>query len=96
MPLQHIVWLKKKDHCTDIDMQDLLNEVCRLTDFIPNIGSITSGKNITSRANGFTHGVIVTLADQQALDAYIRHPAHLAVGKKLAAVADILAMDYQH
>jgi hypothetical protein len=95
MPLQHIVWLKKKDDCSEQQLQFLLDEVCSLTKVISEIESVSSGINITNRAAGFTHGIIVTVADQQALQTYISHPAHVAVGKKLLKHADVLAMDYE-
>jgi len=95
MSIQHIVWLKKKDLCTDLHIQTLLAEVANLADLIPNIEDISCGKNLTDRANGFTHGIIVTLTCQDALASYISHPAHVSVGKKLMENADILAMDYE-
>ncbi len=94
MSLQHIVWLKKKDLCTDLYLQALLDEVAGLIELIPCIENISCGKNLTDRANGFTHGIIVTLTCHEALEAYISHPAHVSVGKKLLENADILAMDY--
>ena len=76
-------------------MQVLLDEVCSLANVISEIQSVNSGINISDRADGFTHGIIVTVADQRALQAYISHPAHVAVGKKLVKNADILAMDFE-
>lgn len=95
MSVCHIVWLKKKDLCTDLDLQSLLAEVANLAELIPNIEDISYGKNLTDRANGFTHGVIVTLTCREALAAYIDHPAHVSVGKKLIENADVLVMDYE-
>jgi redox-regulated HSP33 family molecular chaperone len=89
------VWLKKKDYCSQQQMQVLLDEVCSLANVISEIQSVNSGINISDRADGFTHGIIVTVADQRALQAYISHPAHVAVGKKLVKNADILAMDFE-
>jgi redox-regulated HSP33 family molecular chaperone len=89
------VWLKKKDYCSQQQMQVLLDEVCSLANVISEIQSVNSGINITDRADGFSHGIIVTVADQRALQAYISHPAHVAVGKKLVKNADILAMDFE-
>ena len=95
MPLQHIVWLNKKDYCSQQQMQFLLDEVCSLAKVISEIQSVSSGINITDRAAGFTHCIIVTVAYQQALQTYLSHPAHVAVGKKLVKNADIMAMDYE-
>ena len=95
MPLQHIVWLKKKSHCTDQELQVLLDAVMGLVELIPDIESISCGRNLTDRANGFTHGIIVTLTDQQALQVYASHPAHVAVAKNLGQNAEVLAMDYE-
>jgi len=89
------VWLKNKDYCSQQQMQVLLDEVCSLANVISEIQSVNSGINITDRADGFSHGIIVTVADQRALQAYISHPAHVAVGKKLVKNADILAMDFE-
>lgn len=86
---------KEKESCTDLHMQSLLAEVAKLADLIPNIENISCGRNLTDRANGFTHGIIVTLTCQDALACYINHPAHVSVGKKLNENANILAMDYE-
>lgn len=95
MPLQHIVWLKKKEQCSDEQMAALLDEVVGLARVIPEISRISCGRNLTERANGYTHGLVVTLTDQQALQGYISHPSHVEVAKKLAQNAEILAMDYE-
>ena len=54
------------------------------------------GKNFTDRANGFTHGLLVTLKDKAALEAYGPHPEHVAVAKPLKEDADLMAMDFEH
>ena len=76
-------------------MAALLDEVVGLARVIPEISRISCGRNINERANGYTHGLIVTLTDQQALQGYISHASHVEVAKKLAQNAEILAMDYE-
>ena len=72
-------------------------ESCRsLVDRVPALISLECGASFTDRAGGFTHGIIVTLADREALDAYLNHPDHIPVGDALKAdLADLRVMDIE-
>ena len=93
MSIQHLVWLKQKESTSIEDMSSLLEQVRRL-DMLDGVVSISAGKNFTDRANGFTHGIIVTLNDQEALDNYINSEAHQILGPRLRELCDLLALDF--
>ena len=95
MSIQHIVWLKQKTTTPDEDMAELLAAINNLIHSIPDIEKITSGPNFTDRANGYTHGAIITLKDKQALQNYIQNPQHVAVAQQLVEKAEVLVMDYE-
>ena len=93
MAIQHLVWLKQKQHVTDEEMSDLLNKIRQLSS-LDGVLSITAGSNFTDRANGFTHGVCVEVESKSALESYISSPEHQALGGSIRALCDLLALDY--
>ena len=93
MAIQHLVWLKQKQHVTDEEMSDLLKKIRQLSS-LEGVLSITAGTNFTDRANGYTHGVSVTLDSRSALESYISSPEHQALGDSIRALCDLLALDY--
>jgi len=95
MPLEHIVWLKAKPGVAEGDMESIMGAILDLS-HLPGVVAISAGKNITDRANGATHGVLVTLADREALSEYLVHPEHKAVGATLRECCEVLALDYEH
>ena len=94
MPLEHMVWLTPKEGVSDDKMEDILASIRALT-HIPGVLAISAGQNITDRANGATHGVLVTLEGPDELPAYLNHPDHQAVGQVLREHCDVLALDYE-
>ena len=94
MPLEHMVWLIPKEGVSDDKMEDILASIRALT-HIPGVLAISAGQNITDRANGATHGVLVTLEGADELPAYLNHHDHQAVGAVLREHCDVLALDYE-
>ena len=60
MALEHMVWLTPKTGVGEDKMEEILASIRALT-HIPGVLAISAGRNITDRANGATHGVLVTL-----------------------------------
>ena len=79
MALEHMVWLTPKAGVSDDKMAEILASIRALT-HIPGVLAISAGQNITERANGATHGVLVTLERSSDLPDYLGHPDHQAVG----------------
>jgi hypothetical protein len=96
MVLVHQVWLKlKTDDAAAVEAA--FKALLALKDEVPGILEISVGTNVTSRANGCTHGLLVKLADMDALNVYIAHPAHQRVVHEVLAplkAGDTLALDY--
>lgn len=95
MAIQHIVWIKNRGSAGEEQMRALLDRIKALQKSIPGVISISAGRNFTDRANGYSHGAIITLIDRQALQNYIEHPRHTEVATQLAASCDILVLDYE-
>ena len=94
MALEHMVWLTPKAWVSDDKMEEILASIRALT-HIPGVLAISAGQNITDRANGATHGVLVTLEQAADLPEYLNHPDHQAVGVVLREHCEVLALDYE-
>jgi phage-related tail protein len=71
MAIEHMVWLTPKTGVGDAKMEEILASIRALT-HLPGVMAISAGRNITDRANGATHGVLVTLESANDLSGYLR------------------------
>ena len=94
MALEHMVWLTPKAGVGNNKMEEILASIRSLT-HIPGVVAISAGRNITERANGATHAVLVTLERAADLPDYLNHPDHQAVGVVLREHCEVLALDYE-
>ena len=94
MALEHMVWLTPKAGVSEDKMEDILSSIRALT-HLPGVLAISAGRNVTDRANGATHGVLVTLNSAEDLQSYLNHPDHQAVGVVLREHCEVLALDYE-
>lgn len=96
MAVKHMVWLTFKPSL-DAERIDQHMQACRdLAGQIPEAIDVGCGPNFTDRAGGYTHGIVATLGDRDALQAYLTHPAHVAVGAALRAdCSEIRVMDIE-
>ena len=94
MALEHMVWLTPKAGVGNNKMEEILVSI-RALSHIPGVLAISAGQNITDRANGATHGVLVTLETAVDLQAYLNHPDHQAIGAVLREHCEVLALDYE-
>ena len=94
MALEHMVWITPKTGVGEDKMEEILASMRALT-HLPGVLSISTGQHITDRANGATHGVLVTLERADDLPAYLNHPDHQAGGVVLREHWEVLALDYE-
>ena len=94
MALEHMVWLTPRAGVGNDKMEESVVSIRALTHF-PGVLAISAGQNIRDRANGATHGVLVTLETADDLPAYLNHPDHQAVGAVLREHCEGLALDYE-
>lgn len=93
MALKHMAWLKFKDGFRSEDIDKHFAACRALVEKVPSLITLECGPNVTERAGGFTHGIIVAVADRAGLDSYLTHPAHIPVAEALKAdVADLRVM----
>jgi hypothetical protein len=96
MALRHVVWLRFKDGVSPERIDGHL-EACRsLVGRVPVVQNLECGPNLSDRAEGFTHCIIVSLPDPDSLPAYLDHPEHVPVAAALVAdVAELRVMDVE-
>ena len=99
--LRHIVLIRFGSDVEAAEIEAALRQVVALREKIDGIVGITTGGN-TSPENlekGFRHGFVVDFVDAAARDAYLPHPEHVIVGRRLVELAEngldgILVFDY--
>ncbi len=95
MAVYHVVWLKFAEGVPAERVQQHEQALRTLPRHVPGIVSLTGGSNFTDRANGCTHGFVITLRDRQALADYAAHPYHVEVAAALRKDAQVLVLDYE-
>ena len=96
MPVLHIAWLRFNSGVDARRIEQHLTACRALVGKVPIVQDLQCGANLSDRAGGLTHGIVVTLPDHAALPAYLEHPAHVPVATALKAdVAELRVMDLQ-
>ena len=96
MALRHVAWLKFKDGVSPERIESHMDACRSLVGRVPVVQNLECGPNLSDRAEGFTHCIIVSLPDRDALSAYLDHPEHIPVAEALVAdVADLRVMDVE-
>jgi hypothetical protein len=98
MMYEHLV-VFKFNSSYDPQTEELLVQTLKgLKDQIPGITGLTAGVNVTEETenvHGYTLGLRVTFADQEALRQYGPHPAHQAFVAMLEGIIDnVVVVDY--
>lgn len=81
MAVLHVVLLDPAPEATDERLAALWDAIRGLRDAIPGIERVDCGPSVSPEGleQGFTQGFVMRFADSAARDAYLPHPAHLAV-----------------
>ncbi|MCC7203530.1 MAG: Dabb family protein [Phycisphaeraceae bacterium] len=93
--VEHMVWIKFRSGVTPQRIEEHLTGLAGLSKTVPGVTKLSIGPNFTDRANGFTHGLLVTLASREALQTYQFHPEHVKVAGPLRQDAELMAMDIE-
>jgi hypothetical protein len=75
--IQHIVLIKWKPDTTEDDIVAAFEAARALLDEIGSVQKLTLGRNRGESDHGFTHALIVNLADDAALRDYLDHPTRM-------------------
>ena len=95
--IRHVVLWAFKDSVAPAERAAIADAVRALATTVPSLRSLEVGENVSpARAQGYTHILLETFDDRDALAAYASHPDHLPVLARLRdAVAQLLAMDLE-
>ena len=96
-PVRHIVCFKFTKAATPEKIEMVEKAFPELPSKIPGIKAFEWGTNISKEGKdkGFTHCFNMTFESQEALDAYIPHPAHKEFIAKLdGLIEDVFVIDY--
>ena len=94
----HVVLLRPKPDPDPGTMEALRSALAALPDAIPGITRFAWGPNSSpeGKGQGYDLGFVMEFADAAARDAYLPHPAHVAVGPLVRAVAaEVLVFDLE-
>jgi hypothetical protein len=96
MAVRHVAWLKFKEEVPAERIEHHLAACRALVGKVPAVINLECGPNFTDRAGGFTHCIIVSLANREAIPEYLNHPAHIPVVDALKLdIADLRVMDVE-
>ena len=95
--IRHVVLWAFKDAVPTAERDAIIAAVRDLPSKVPALRSLAVGENISpARAQGYTHVLVETLDDRDALAAYAAHPEHVPVVARLRdAAAQLLAVDLE-
>ena len=86
----HCVFLRLKAATTDDEKAALYRDIIGLKVLISAVADIHAGPNVSPEGldGGFVDGFVVRFENADARDAYLVHPAHIAVSERLVASTD--------
>ena len=93
--IDHLVFLAANEDASPEDMEDLISSLRNLKETVPGVVDLSVGENFSPRSGGYTHGLFVRFESVEDLQAYLKHPDHLAVAEKLDRLTDRIVVDYE-
>jgi hypothetical protein len=95
--LLHVAWFRFKDSVTGERIEQHFAACRALVGVVPGVHDLQCGPNLTDRADGMTHGIVVSLRGRDAIQAYLDPPAHVPVAAALKEdVAALRGMDIEN
>jgi len=96
MALRHVAWFRFKEGVTADRIEEHMAACRSLVGRVPAVQNLECGPNLSDRAGGFTHCIIVSLPDPAALPEYLDHPEHAPIAEALVSdVAELRVMDVE-
>ncbi len=87
--IQHIVLLKWRSGTTEEQILQAIAHAEHLPSEISGVESLSIGRNRVEQAHGYTHALIVRLADEDALERYLQDPLRLQyIAEHLAPIEE--------
>lgn len=95
--VKHVVLVKAKPGTTESQVEESFKALAALVGVVPGLLDFAGGRDVSveSRAQGYTHGFVMTFEDVKARDGYLPHPEHQRAAAKLREWRDeILIVDF--
>ena len=96
--LKHIVLIRAREGTTVDQVEEAFLQLGALVGVFPGLRGFSGGLNNSpeGKAQGYTHGFIMTFDDAAARDAYLPHSEHQRVITYLRPwVQEVLVLDYE-
>jgi hypothetical protein len=96
--VKHVVLFRVREGTPEEDVTRVLADLGGLVGAIPGLLDCSGGANNSpeGRAQGYTHGFVMTFDSVAARDGYVPHPEHRRASAGLRAFADgVLVFDYE-
>lgn len=83
--LHHCVFLRFRADVPAAEIASLLQGFRNLAAIVPGILAVRAGENVSPEGldRGYRHGFTMDFADAAARDAYLVHPAHVALANRV-------------
>jgi hypothetical protein len=89
----HVFAFQWKQGTSDEQKDRAKKEISAFQGVIPGLLQTHVGANISPRSKGYTFGGIMQFKDEASLEAYFKHPAHLALLTWLVPLIDAVELD---
>ncbi|ETV86409.1 hypothetical protein H257_02782 [Aphanomyces astaci] len=95
--VEHVVLFKWQDDATPEAIESVGQSILALKDKIPGVIDLAYGEDFTkTRSQGFTHALVVRMANKDVVAFYDAHPEHVKVITQIRTIVDkILAVDFE-
>ncbi len=95
--IHHVVLWAFRESVAPSERDEIVRAIRDLPSRVPGIRSLVVGENVSpARAQGFTHALVDTFDDREALRRYGEHPEHTPLVARLRDAADkMVAVDIE-
>ncbi|WP_263356055.1 Dabb family protein [Acidicapsa ligni] len=91
----HIFGFKWKAKATETDKANAATDILAFQGAIPGLIETHFGPNTSAHTQGYTVAGVMKFQDKASLDAYQRHPSHLALLDWLVPLIDAVELDIE-
>ena len=91
----HIFGFRWKANATSEHKSRAAHEIRAFQETIPGLIDIAVGENLSPRGQGYTFAGLMRFQDRASCDAYVTHPAHLALLKWLVPLIEPVELDFE-
>ncbi len=93
--ITHVVLFKFKEE-SEGEMEGVLNSLRALYGVVPSLRGLSVGRDVVRARRSYDMGLIARFDDLAGLEAYRKHPAHVAVAGRLNELcSSIVAVDFE-